>query len=142
MKAIFGHDGGVHGMQTAYGTEVPSGPSAFAQAQSQYTAGISDPRPAVRRPHLRGSLVPARPEQEKPVEADWSTTGEPSPARDPGASKVDLSNPATPTAGAPLSEVMADQYLFIQGFSLLKYVLNFNSVSSLRSAICFLWPLL
>ena len=41
-----------------------------------------------------------------------------------------------------LSEVMADQYLFIQGFSLLKFVLNFNSVSSLRSAICFLWPLL
>ena len=127
MRAIFGHDGGVQGMTTSYGTSV-SGPSAFAQAQSQYTAGMTGLAPAVRRPHLRGSLVPARSGQPQRVHEDWSATGEPTPARGPDAStEVNLTDPASPAAGVPLSDVMAELHR--------QFVLNVQETEHLERAI-------
>ena len=63
----------------------------------------------MRRPHLRDPLVPARSGQAQPVHEDWSAATEPTPARGPDAStEVNLTDPASPVEGAPLSQVMAE----------------------------------
>ena len=92
-------------MTTTYGTHVPSGPSAFAQAQSRATMGLAGP--TARRPqtlHLRGSLMRA---DAQAAGQDWSATGDASPAEPPvSVERVDLSDPSTPVGGAPLSDLM------------------------------------
>ena len=114
MQSLFGHSGGIEGVVTSHGSVVPSGPSAFAQAQSRFTSGQPATGPAMRRPtslNLRGSLM--RAEQ---ADADWSATAGSSPA--PGqqplpivsamdapvqGDTVDLSSPSD---GVPLSQIM------------------------------------
>ena len=109
MQALFGHDGGVEGVTTSYGTRVPPGPSAFAHAQSRATMGFSGL--TARRPslHLRGSLTRADAEQ------DWSATASHTPADEqsraaarPEEAAPDLSDPTSPVAAVSMPEVMRE----------------------------------